>query len=175
MTQKRLQIANLQYNKWSYYPTLSADGAYNLDYLSNPFSQLFKQTFPAPYAGLTFAFPIFQGTKRIQNIRIAELQVQRADLDILNIKNEINSQYAQALATYKGYLNDYFILKENLGLAREVFNTIELQYRSGIKTYLDLITAQTDLRTAQTNYSNALYQVLTSKLDVQKALGTIQY
>ena len=175
MTQKRLQIANLQYNKWSYYPTLSANGAYNLNYLNNSFPHLFDQSYPNSYAGLTLSFPIFQGTKRIQNIRIAELQVQRADLDIVNIKNAIHSQYAQALATYKGYLNDYFILKENLELARDVFNTIELQYRSGIKAYLDLITAQTDLRTAQTNYSNALYQVLTSKLDVQKSLGTVQY
>ncbi|MDR3716641.1 MAG: TolC family protein [Puia sp.] len=175
MTQKRLQIANLQYNKWSYYPTLSANGAYNLNYLSNSFSKLYNQEFPNSYAGLTLSFPIFQGTKRIQNIRIAELQVQRVDLDIINLKNSISTQYAQAMATYKGYLNDYFVLRENLQLAQDVFNTIELQYRSGVKTYLDLITAQTDLRTAQTNYSNALFQVLTSKLDVQKALGTVQY
>ena len=85
------------------------------------------------------------------------------------------SQYAQALANYKGVLNDYYVLKDNLQLAQEVFNTIDLQYRSGIKAYLDLITAQTDLRTAESNYSNALYQVLSSKLDVEKAMGTVQY
>ncbi len=175
LTQKRLQQANLQYNKWSYYPNLSANGAYNLNFLNNSFSGLYDRSFPNSYASLTLSFPIFQGTKRIQNIRIAELQVQRVDWDIVSLKNEISSQFAQALAVYKGNLNDYYVLKDNLDLAREVFNTIELQYRSGIKTYLDLITAQTDLRTAQSNYSNALYQVLTSKLDVQKALGTIQY
>ena len=57
----------------------------------------------------------------------------------------------------------------------DVFNTIELQYRSGIKAYLDLITAETDLKTANLVYSNALFQVLSSKLDVQKALGTIKF
>jgi outer membrane protein len=175
LTQKRLQEANLQYNKWSYYPVVSADGAYNLNFLNNSFGQLYKTSFPNSYAGLTIAFPIFQGTKRIQNIRIAELQVQRVDWDIVNIRNAIGSQYAQAMAVYKGDLNNYHILKENLELARDVFNTIELQYRSGIKAYLDLITAETDLRNAQSNYGNALYQVLSSKLDVQKALGTVQY
>ena len=75
----------------------------------------------------------------------------------------------------EGNLNDYYMLKENLELARDVYNTIQLQYRSGIKAYLDVITAETSLRSAQSNYANALYQVLSSKLDVQKALGTIKY
>jgi outer membrane protein TolC len=97
------------------------------------------------------------------------------DWDIVNLQNSIGTEYAQALAAYKGYLNNYYVLRENLDLARDVFNTIELQYRSGIKAYLELITAETDLRNAQTNFSDALYQVLSSKLDVQKALGTIKF
>jgi outer membrane protein len=175
LTQKRLQMANVQYNKWSYLPTLSAVGQYNLDYFSNEFSKLYAQDFPFSYAGLQLAFPIFQGGKRIENTRIAELQAKRVDWDLLGLRDSINSQYAQSLAIYKGALNDYHILKDNLQLAQDVFNTIELQYRSGIKAYLDLITAQTDLRNAESNYSNALYQVLSSKLDVERAIGTIQY
>ena len=175
LTQKRLQQADLQYNKWSYLPTLTAGAGYNLNYLNPRFGNLYTNNFPNSYAGLQLSFPIFQGTKRTQNIRIAELQLTRIDWDMVNLQTTISSQYAQALAAYKGYLNDYYVLKDNLDLAREVFNTIELQYRSGIKAYLDLITAETDLRTAQSNFSNALYQVLSSKLDVQKALGTIQF
>lgn len=175
LTQKRLQEANVRYNKWSYLPTLSAFGQYNLDYFNNQFSNLYSQNFPYSFAGLQLAFPIFQGGKRIENTRIAELQVKRVDWDLVAVRDSINSQYAQALAGYKGILNNYYVLKDNLELARDVFNTIQLQYQSGIKAYLDLITAQTDLRTAESNYSNALYQVLSSKLDVQRALGTVQY
>jgi len=175
LTQKRLQQADLKYEKWSYLPTLTAGAGYNLNYLNTRFGKLYTDNLPNSYAGLQLSFPIFQGTKRTQNIRIAELQLTRIDWDMINLETSISSQYAQALATYKGYLNDYYVLKDNLDLAREVFNTIELQYRSGIKAYLDLITAETDLRTAQVNFSNALYQVLSSKLDVQKALGTIQF
>jgi outer membrane protein len=66
-------------------------------------------------------------------------------------------------------------LKENLALAREVYDVIQLQYRSGIKTYLEVINSETDLRTAQINYYNALYGVLASKIDVQRALGQLTY
>ncbi len=174
-TQKKLQIDNLKYNKWSFLPTVSAFGSYNLSYLNDEFSKLYSNNFPYSYAGLQLSFPIFQGTKRIQNIRVAELQVKRVDWDITSVKDNINSQYVQALSTYKGYLNDYHSLKDNVELARDVYNTLNLQYRSGIKTYLDVITAETDLRNAESNYTNALYQVLSSKLDVQRALGTVQY
>jgi outer membrane protein len=175
MTQKRLQQADVKYEKWAYIPTVSAGAGYSLNYLNPRFSQLYTNNFPQSYAGVTVSVPIFQGTQRTQNIRIAELQLTRIDWDVVNLQNSINTQYAQAMATYKSNLNNYFVQRDNLGLAREVFNTIELQYRSGVKAYLDLITSETDLRTAQVNYSDALYQVLSSKLDVEKALGTIKY
>jgi outer membrane protein TolC len=66
-------------------------------------------------------------------------------------------------------------LKENLSLASEVYDVIQMQYRSGVKAYLDVITAESDLRTAQINYYNALYQVLASKIDVMQSLGNIKY
>ena len=175
MTQKRLQQADVKYNKWAYIPTVTAGAGYNLNYLNSRFSPLYNNNLPNSYAGVTVDFPIFQGTKRTQNIRIAELQLTRIDWDIVNLQTAISTQYSQAMATYKSDLNNYRVLRENLDLARDVFNTIELQYRSGVKAYLELITAETDLRTAQSNYSNALYEVLSSKLDVQKALGTITY
>ena len=173
LIQKRLQQYNLEYNKWSFLPTVSAFGSYNLGYFNNSFSKLYSQDYPSSYAGIQLAFPIFQGTKRIQNIKVAELQVRRVDWDIESLKTVINTQYSQALANYKSYLFNYNILRENLDLAREVYNTVQLQYKSGIKAYLDVITAETSLRNAQSNYSNALYQVLSSKMDVEKAIGTV--
>lgn len=174
-TQKKLQVANLKYQKWSYLPSVSAFATYNPSYLNDEFSKLYNNNFPVSYAGIQLSLPIFQGTKRTQNIRAAELYVARADWDIAALKNTINTEYAQALAAYKGYLNDYSLLKENVELARDVYSTLELQYRAGVKTYLDVITAETDLRNAQLNLTNTLYQVLSSRLDVQKALGTVQY
>ena len=176
LTQKKLQEDNLKYNQWSFLPDVSAFGNYILsNTFGNEFSKLYSNNYPYSYAGIQLSFPIFQGTKRIQNIRAAELQVKRVDWDIESAKNNINAQYVQALATYKSYLSDYYALKENVELAKDVYSTLELQYKSGIKTYLDVITAETDLRNAQSNYTNALYQVLSSKMDVQKALGTVQY
>ncbi len=174
-TQKKLQEYNLQYYKWSFLPDVSAFGNYNLNFLNNQFSKLYAQSYPNSYAGITLSIPIFQGGKRIQQIKQAQYQIVQASNDIRSYENMINTQYENALASYKSNLYNYLSLKENLSLASEVYDVIQLQYRSGVKAYLDVITAESDLRTAQINYYNALYQLLSSKIDVAQALGTINY
>ena len=174
-TAKRLQEYNLQYTKWSYYPSVSAFGSYAFDYLSGDLSKLYGKNYPFSYAGVKFNLPIFQGNKRVYQTKSAELAIKRVDWDLLQLRSSINTQYTQAMSSYKANLNDYLVLKDNLLLAKEVYNTIQLQYKAGIKNYLEVITAETDLRSAQVNYTNALYQVLASKIDVQQALGVISY
>ncbi len=61
--QLRLQEANVRYNKWSYIPTVSANGAYIRNFLNDDFARLYNQSFPNSYAALTLGFPIFQGAK----------------------------------------------------------------------------------------------------------------
>ena len=174
-TEKRLQEANLHYYEWSFIPTLSAFGNYNFNFLNDELSKLYSQNYPSAYVGLQLSFPIFQGGKRFQEIEQANLELEKYDYDFESLENSISTQYVQALASYKSNLNNFLSQKENLNLAKDVYNTIELQYKSGVKSYLEVITAETDLRTTQVNYINALYQVLSSKLDVQRALGTIKY
>jgi outer membrane protein len=174
-TAKNLQEANLNYYEWNFIPSLSAFGEYNFNYMNDRLSKLYEQNYPTSYIGLQLSFPIFEGGKRIQEIQQAKLEVQRSDYDIQSFKNSANTEYVQAMSSYKSNLVNYNIQKSNLDLAKQVYNTIELQYKSGIQTYLDVITAETDLRTTEVNYISALYQVLSSKLDVEKALGEIKY
>lgn len=170
-TQTRLQQANVTYQRNSFLPNIGATAGYNFNYLNNNFGKLYGANYPNSFIGLTAGIPIFQGGRRKANIRAAELQVTRLDLDVVNFANAANSQYATALANYKGALANYRASKANVALAQEVYDVIQLQYRAGIKTYLEVITSETDLRTAQINYFNALYQVLASKVDAQRALG----
>lgn len=172
-TQKQLQSLDINYYRYGFLPSISAYINRTWAYQNNNFNNLYNNVFPSSQAGLTLSIPIFTGTRRTKNLRIAQLEDRRLDLDIINTKNQINTQYQQAMASYKSNLNDWKVSKDNVELSTKVYNTIKLQYNEGIKTYLDLMTAEADLRTTQINYLNSLYSVLASKLDVQQALGTI--
>jgi len=190
-TQRKLQEANLRYNQWSFLPTVALNGAYNFYYLgltqvpsstggtmlatSDKLGDVYKNSYPYSLATLTVTVPIFQGGKRTANIRQQRWVLQRLDWDVKNLKNNVNVQYTQTMAAYKANLVTYQTLKQNLELAKEVYDIVQLQYKNGVKSYLEVITAETDYRTARINYFNALYSVLSSKIDVQKALGQINY
>jgi len=172
-TQKQLQSLNINYYRYGFLPSVSAFANYNLAYQNNQFTELYSQSFPNSLIGLSIGVPIFQGTRRIQNFRRAQLLDQRLDLDIINTRNQISSEYDQALASYKSDLNEWNTTKANVVLAEDVYRIIRLQYNEGIKAYLDLITAEYDLQVTQLNYYNALYRVLSSKLDMQRARGNV--
>jgi outer membrane protein TolC len=172
-TQKNLEHINVNYYKWGFLPSVSAVGAYNLYYFNSRFSNLYTNSYPSSYYGITLSLPIFQGTKRLQNLSKAKLQADRSDLDIENTANTINTEYVQSLASYKSNFTNWQLLKQNVELAKDVYKVVSLQYREGTKVYLDVIIAQSDLRTAELNYYNALFQLLSSKIDLEKALGIL--
>lgn len=174
-TQKHLQEDNVHYAEWSFLPSVSLYGSYVLNYQNSFVDPLFNHQYPYSFVGLQFSFPLLEGGKRIQQIKQAKLELDQFAFDLHSLESSINTQYAEALANYKSALNDYTVLTDNLHLAQDVYRTIQLQYKDGTKSYLEFITAETDLRTAQVNQTNALYQLLISKLDLQKSLGTIVY
>ena len=174
LTQQSLLQANLKYARYSYLPTVSANGNYVPTFQNDQLTNLYGSIYPTSLVGLSFTIPIFQGGKRIYDIRNATLQVKQAEWSKIALTQQINAEYFQALSAYKGNLAELNALKDNVEPAREVYGTLRLQYNAGIKTYLDVVIAETDLRAAEINYFNALFGVLSSKLDVEQAAGTVQ-
>ncbi|MEI8280462.1 MAG: TolC family protein [Bacteroidota bacterium] len=172
-TAMNLQQQTSKYYRTGFLPSLSGFYTYNLLYESNTFSDLFSQSYPNSLIGLNFSIPLFQGLKRVDNLHKSKLQQERLDWDMANLKLQISTDYTLALASYKSNLNELHTLQENVQIAREVYNVVKLQYNEGIKQYIEVIAAETDLRTSEINYLNALFHLLESKLDLQKSLGDI--
>ena len=172
-TNIRLQKISLNYYKQSFLPSLSGYINYNYIFQSDNFSSLYNQSFPNSNVGLTLSFPIFAGTKKWQNIQKSKFSYERLVLDTINLKNEMNSGYIQALSEYKSNLASYKITKANIDIAQDVYNTVMFQYNQGIKPYLDVIISETDLLTAELNNLSSLISLMNSKIDVQQALGKI--
>ncbi|WP_262506465.1 TolC family protein [Rufibacter roseus] len=76
-TQQQLQNLNTRFYRWGWLPTASAFINYNPVYFNNNLSDLYSQSYPTSATGLQVSMPIFQGTRRIQNLRISQLQEQR--------------------------------------------------------------------------------------------------
>jgi len=60
-------------------------------------------------------------------------------------------------------------------MAKRTYFVVTLQYKQGIVAYLNVITAESNLISSEISYLNALFQVLSNKIDLEKAMGNISY
>jgi outer membrane protein TolC len=173
-TSLTLQNTEISYYRWSFLPTLSAYYDYEPLFQNDQFADLYNKNYPTQVIGLKLTIPIFQGLNRLENLSRAKIQYKRLELGMEYLKSGISSEYTQALAAYLSNLNELRIAKNNIAVAKDIFNTVKFQYDKGIKAYLEVIVSETDLRTAELNYLDILFQVLSSKMDLEKALGDIK-
>ncbi|MCR8560106.1 TolC family protein [Mucilaginibacter sp. BJC16-A38] len=174
-TSKALQTQLVNYYRTSFLPTLSAFYNYNLAFESNKYSNLLSNSYPSQLIGLSFSIPIFTGFARVHNLQKAKLQEQVIGWDETDLKLQINKEYKTALANYKSNFYNLQLLQKNVAMAKRVYFVVTLQYKQGIVPYLNVITAESNLITSETSYLNALFQLLSSKIDLEKSMGTISY
>ena len=172
-TSKKIQGQLIDYYRKSWLPTVGAFFDYDYEYQNNSFGSLFSKAYPYSFVGLSVSMPIFTGFARTQSLHRAHLQGQLLDWSEVNLKSQIYTEYTTALANYKSNLFDLNAQRDNVGLARRTYDIVALQYQQGVVAYLNVITAESNLITSEIGYLNALFQLLSSKVDLQKSMGIV--
>jgi outer membrane protein TolC len=174
-TNKSLQHQLTNYYRSAFLPSLSFFFNYNYEFENNSFSKLYTTGYPYSYLGLSLNIPIFTGFARVENIRRSRMQEQLLNWNQVSLNSEVYTEYSTALANYKGSLYNLSVQRENETLAKNVYDIVTLQYQQGIVPYLNVITAQSNLINSEIGYLTALFQVLSYKVDLKRATGTISY
>lgn len=174
-TAKEIQKKIITYDKLAFLPSLGAYYTYNYEWENSRLPELFQTAYPNSLVGAQISIPIFTGLSRVETIHKAKLQGQILDWGEVGLKSEIYTEYTTAMANYKSNLYNLQMLQENVALSKKVYGVVSLQYKQGIVPYLNVITAEANLITSETGYLNALFQVLSSKIDLKKAMGNISY
>jgi outer membrane protein len=178
--QQSLYNIDVKRLKWGYLPTLAAYGAYQYN-TQRPTANIFetdkssaiKRWYEVALVGVTLNLNVFDGLQRhnkIQQAKIASLKNQN------NLKNlELAAQLETSVATisYNNALKTLNANKRNMELAQHVYDVSQKKYSQGVGSNIEIINAQTSLRESETNYYNALYDLLISKTDYLKAIGTL--
>ena len=172
-TIKELQHQQTIENELSFLPSVSVFYNYYYEYESPSSSTLFKTAYPYSYFGVSLSFPIFTGFARVENVQRSKLQEQVLQWDEVNLKSQIYTEYSSALANYKSSLYNLRLLDDNKSRAQNVYRVVSLQYNQGVVAYLNLLVAESNLISAEIGYIDALFQLLSSKIDLEKAMGAI--
>lgn len=175
-TNKNLQGMNLKRYKASYIPSLFAYGSVSANASRTKFDifDTGERWYPIGIIGGTLQWNLFDGLQRERKIRQANLSIKKAENDLQNITIALSLEAETGRTNLQNAIASLNAQKNNLDLANEVVKISKLKYDQGVGSNLEVVTAETSLKEALTNYYSALYDALVAKVDLDKALGNIQ-
>jgi outer membrane protein TolC len=64
--------------------------------------------------------------------------------------------------------------KNNMDLAKSVYETSQFEYSKGVSSMSDLLNADFSYKQAQTNYMTSLLNLVSNRLEYERAKGTLK-
>jgi outer membrane protein len=123
--------------------------------------------------GLQVRMPIFDGLRKSKQVQQKKVQAKQLELSKDQVKRSIDLEIKQARTNLKRNVDNLTTQKENSLIAESIFRVAKVKYENGVGSSLEIVNADADLKTAQSNYYDALYNALVTKIDLEKALGKI--
>ncbi|WP_461488775.1 TolC family protein [Pontibacter sp. HJ8] len=183
-TQRDLAMLDLRNKRSGYLPKLYLNGRYGYIGVGRSFSDIMsiragqdnttdRNYFDFGYVGVQLQVPIFDGLLKHYQIQQSRLTLENTKLGFESLKQSIDLQLAQSSTDLTNSLDVLKSQRENMELAEEIARVAKIKFQEGVGSNLEVVTAETDLRQAQTNYYAAMYDALIAKVNLDKATGTL--
>ena len=162
---------NIKLQKFANIPSLAL--AFNFSYMSMADDISFKEFPWTPYStvGLSLNIPIFAGGKRYQAIRQAKNQHQQVQLQVENTERQLKIAIRQSLNSMEMNMKSYYAAQTAEESAQKAYDIAAASYKLGRGTLLDLNDAQLALTQSQLAKSQAVYNFLSAKSQLEQTLG----
>jgi outer membrane protein len=167
-TQVRLSHLNLKNKKAEFLPVISA--FYN-------HQRLLEQpdfSFAIPnMIGINLEMPLLSSGMRLSTVGQARIALDKDRNDQWQLEQNLEIEFLQARSDYLSAQEKFENEKENLNLSERIFNKTTIKYKNGMSSSMDLSNAQSQYLNSQTSYYEAIYQLLSSKVKLDKLIGNI--
>ena len=162
---------NIKIQQFANIPSLAL--AFSFSYMSMADDVSFKEFPWTPYStvGLSLNIPIFAGGKRYQAIRQAKNQHQQVQLQVENTERQLKIAIRQSLNTMEMNMKSYYAAQVAEQSAQKAYDIAVASYKLGRGTLLDLNDAQLALTQSQLAKSQAVYNFITAKSQLEQTLG----
>lgn len=169
-----MQRLNMQGDKAKFFPTLTgfAKGGYIRQDVTIP-DVLKNHWYSYMMWGVNLSVPIISGGSRMYKLKQSTYEYQKSENNLTMFRNMADLQARQSSISLDNEIKNMDIQKRNLDLATEVVRLSKIKYTNGSGSNLEVTDAENSFKEAQTNYFNAVYNVLLAKIEYQKSTGTL--
>ena len=123
--------------------------------------------------GASLKIPIFSSGMRSASTQRAQINLEKAEADLINTEQQIKLQIANAKSEYQFAIEEYNNKKENLNLAERIEQKNQVKFFEGISSSFELRQAQTQLYSSQQEFLQAMLNVINKKAELDTVLNTI--
>jgi outer membrane protein TolC len=150
-------------------PTISAYYQYsNKTYFGR--DEGFNMT-PPNMIGASLSLPIFSSGTRTASLKSAKIDYQEALNSRRQAEDGLRVQYNQLCYDLASALETYDIQRRNIDVTQRVFNNITEKYNYGRASSLEVTNASTDIISAQSNYIQAVMNVISAQIALENLLN----
>lgn len=171
-TSKVLTSLNIERIDKTKYPSVALSGSLGAGHSNLRFNP-FERWFGSSVLGLNVRIPIYDsGLRRVQMER-QKLNLIKIDNGADLLKESFKLENNSAKINFKNGFESLEIQQRNMELASEVLRVSKIKFQQGVGSSLEVVNAESDLKTSQNNYFSALFDVLIAKVDLDKAQGKL--
>ncbi len=139
---KESALYNEKIAKADYYPSVFANAGLGTGYTSaftnmNYFDQLNNSINPS--LGISMSIPIFQKNQVKNNVKQAQIGIENADLNQINIRNQLRKNIEQACADVSSAQIQFEAGKEKYEAAQESYLLAEEKFKNGLINSVDFL------------------------------------
>ena len=163
--------SSIRVQKFANIPTLSLGFNFSLNAMTNDFNFSQYRWTPYSYVGLSLSIPVFAGGKRYQAIRQAKNQYEQVQLQTTNTERQLKIAIRQSLNTMETSMKTYYSSIEAVNMAQKAYDIAEKSYQVGRSTLIELNDAQLALTQARLGQSQAIYNFVIAKAQLENTLG----
>jgi outer membrane protein len=169
-TQLELNQLSLKNTKANYLPTVSAFFSYQQQALRNEFNFFAsgESWYPTTLWGVKISVPIFSSGQRNSQVEQAAIEVDKTEFSMEMLSEGLQLQILQAQTSYDVAIRKMEMHTRAQQIAAEVLKDKETLFKEGVATSIEITQAQSQLLTESTNYTNALFEMIKSKLTLEK-------
>ncbi len=176
-TMKQLEIqANelaqgIKAQQYAYIPTLALAFNYSYNAMTNDFNFKEYKWTPYSYVGVSLSIPIFSGGKRLNQVRQARNSYEQMRLQMTSTERNLKISIRQSLNTMETNVKSYDAARDAVASAEKAYSIAEKSYEVGRATLTDLNDAQLALTQARLAESQAVYNFIIAKTQLEQTLG----
>ena len=169
--QAEMLAETIKLQKYANIPSLALGFNFSMNAMTNDFNFSEYRWTPYSYVGVSLAIPIFAGGKRFNQIRQAKNQYNQVQLQTINTERQLQIAIRQKITTMETNMKSYYAAQDAVAAAKKGYDIAERAYQVGRSTLIQLNDAQLALTQAQLAESQAIYNFVSAKAQLEQTLG----